>query len=508
MAVKSTSPKPPQTYTISTGIPGLDAVLCGGLIGNRLYLVEGRPGTGKTTLALQFLLDGIKKGERVLYVTLSETSDELREVARSHGWALDDETLFELIPPEASIDRDSEQSILHPSEVELGETTQVIFDKVMALKPKRVVFDSMSEMRLLARNSLFYRRQILALKHFFARQDCTVLLLDDLTSAMHDLQLHSIAHGVIVLEQPPREYGVERRRLRVAKLRGVNFRGGYHDFVIQTGGLAIFPRLVASDHNERIAKSVVSSGIRELDLLLGGGLNRGTSTLLVGPAGCGKTTLAAQYVMSVAEKGGRAALFCFDEATETLLARMDGLGMTLRRHLEGGRVAIKHVNPAELAPGEFAFQIRDAVERLGTEIVVIDSLNGYMNAMPEEKFLVMQMHELLSYLNNKGVLTILVMAQHGFLQNVESPVDLSYLSDNVLMLRFFEADGELRQALSVLKKRAGNHERAIREFRMTQQGLKIGPPLMEFHGVLSGIPEYRGNAQPLLKAEGHGAGPG
>jgi len=502
MAAKS-STSPPGTYTISTGIPGIDSVLGGGLVGNRLYLVEGRPGTGKTTLALQFLLDGVRKGERVLYVTLSETADELREVARSHGWSIDDEQLFELVPPEASIDRDSEQSILHPSEVELGETTQVIFDKVAALKPKRVVFDSMSEMRLLARNSLFYRRQILALKHFFSRQDCTVLLLDDLTSASHDLQLHSIAHGVIVLEQPPREYGVERRRLRVAKLRGVNFRGGYHDFVIQTGGLEVYPRLVPSDHDLQAAKTPISSGIRELDLLLGGGLNRGTSTLLIGPSGCGKTTLAAQYVRAVAARGGRAALFCFDEGTDTLLHRMDGLGMNLSRHVESGLVTIQHINPAELAPGQFASDIRQSVEKGGADIVVIDSLNGYLNAMPEEKFLVMQMHELLTYLNNRGVLTILLMAQHGFLQNVESPVDLSYLSDNVLMLRFFEAGGELRQALSVLKKRAGNHERAIREFRMTNQGLKIGPPLMEFHGVLSGIPEYRGKAAPLLSSEGH-----
>jgi circadian clock protein KaiC len=498
MSVKESLSGTPRTYRVSTGIAGLDSVLRGGFVGNRLYLVEGRPGTGKTTLALQFLLDGLRNGEPVLYVTLSETAEELREVARSHGWTLDQDTLFELVPPEASIDRESEQSLLHPSEVELGETTKLIFDRVQKLRPKRIIFDSMSEMRLLARNSLFYRRQILALKHFFGRQDCTVLLLDDLTSAVHDLQLHSIAHGVVLLEQPPREYGVERRRLRVVKMRGVNFRGGYHDFVIQTGGLAVFPRLVASDHSEPVERTAVTSDIRELDLLLGGGLSRGTSTLLVGPSGSGKTTLASQYAVAVARRGEHAALFCFDEGTETLLNRMDALGMEMSDHVRAGRITMKHIDPAELAPGEFAFAIRDTVERERTSLVMIDSLNGYMNAMPEEKFLVMQMHELLTYLNNKGVLTLLLMAQHGFLENVESPVDLSYLSDTVLMLRFFEASGELRQALSVLKKRTGNHERAIREFRMTGTGLKIGPPLMEFHGVLSGIPEYRGAGQPLL----------
>lgn len=493
---------PSRSYRVSTGVAGLDHVMAGGLVGNRLYLLEGRPGTGKTTLALQFILDGVRRGEKVLYVTLSETAEELLEVARSHGWSLDRDCIFELVPPEAALDPQSDQTLLHPSEVEFNETTRLIEERVETLRPTRVVFDSMSEMRLLARNALVYRRQVLALKHYFARKNATILLLDDQTSALHDLQLHSIAHAVILLEQPTREYGIERRRLRIVKMRGVSFRGGYHDFVIQTGGALVFPRLVASEHGGAAAKATVPSGIEELDLLLGGGLSRGTSTLLIGPSGSGKSTLAAQWVIAAAQRGEPAAIFSFDEATDTFLTRMDGLGLGLRELHEAGRVRLQHNDPAELAPGEFAYEIRRTVEQDGASIVVIDTLNGYLNAMPEESFLVMQMHELLTYLNNKGVLTILVMAQHGFLGHMETQVDLSYLSDTVLMLRYFEAVGEIRQAVSVVKKRTGRHERAIREFRMGPQGIRIGPSLVDFHGVLTGVPEYRGTPQPLLGDDG------
>ena len=487
---------------VSTGVEGLDAILNGGLVANRLYLVEGRPGTGKTTLALQFLLDGARRGEKVLYVTLSETAQELHQVAHSHGWELGGELLFELVPPEARLDPNHEQTLLHPSEVELGETTRLIFDLVERVGPTRVVFDSMSEMRLLARNSLFYRRQVLSLKHFFSQRQCTVLLLDDQTSASYDLQLHSIAHAVILLEQPPREYGIERRRLRVGKMRGVRFRGGFHDFAIETGGLRVFPRLIASGYRSEIPKTEMSSGIPELDELLGGGLVRGTSTLLIGPAGSGKSSLATQYAISAAEQGGRALVLSFDEGLGTFTTRCHSLGLPVRRHLDSGAIAFKRIDPAELTPGEFAHRIRVAVERDAVGLVVIDSLNGYLNAMPEEGFLIMQMHELLTYLNHRGVLSILILAQHGFLDAMRSPVDLSYLSDTVLMVRYFEAGGEFRQALSVVKKRSGAHERAIREFRMGPKGLHIGPPLVQFRGILTGTPELRDNEAELLGANG------
>jgi circadian clock protein KaiC len=477
---------------ISTGVEGLDVILGGGLVGNRLYLVEGKPGTGKTTLALQFLLDGVRNGERVLYVTLSETAAELRQVAGSHGWELGGELLFELVPPEARLEPDHEQTLLHPSEVEFGETTRLIVERVEQTRPTRVVFDSMSEMRLLARNSLFYRRQVLSLKHFFSQRQCTILLLDDKTSAAYDLQLHSIAHGVILLEQPPREYGIERRRLRVGKMRGVKFRGGYHDFAIETGGLQVFPRLIAAERRSELPKAAMPSGLPALDALLGGGLVRGTSTLLIGPAGSGKSTLATQYAVSAVEQGGRALILGFDEGLGTFTTRCQSLRLPARRHLDSGAIVFKRIDPAEQTPGEFAHRLRQSVERDGVDLVVIDSLNGYLNAMPEERFLVMQLHELLSYLNHRGVLTILVLAQHGLLGAMSSPVDLSYLSDTVLMLRFFEAGGEVRQALSVIKKRSGPHERAIHEFRIGPIGLHVGAALNEFRGILTGVPEERG----------------
>ncbi len=398
---------------ISTGMSGLDDILGGGFDPDRLYLVEGTPGSGKTTLALQFLLDGVKRGEKVLYITLSESESELRLIATRHGWSLTGVRIFQLVPPEASEGPDQEVTLFHPAEIELAETTKMIFEQVRQHGPVRVVFDSLSEMRLLAQNSLRYRRQILALKHFFAGRKCTVLLLDDLSSHVDDLQLHSIAHGVVLLEQLALDYGAERRRLRVTKMRGIAFRGGYHDFTIEHGGLSIFPRLIAAEHHKEFHGESISSGSDGLDALLGGGLNRGTSALFIGGAGVGKSTVALSYAVAAAERGEHAILFAFDEGLGTIFARAEGLGIPLRAHVDAGRLVIQQIDPAEMSPGEFAANVRDAVERQNARVVVIDSLNGYLNAMPNEKFLILQMHELLSYLNQLGVVTILVLAQHG-----------------------------------------------------------------------------------------------
>jgi circadian clock protein KaiC len=482
------------TRLIATGIEGLDHVLGGGLTPHRVYLVEGDPGSGKTTLALRFLLEGVARHERGLYVTLSETKDELAGVARSHGWSLDELSVCELIPSEESLLPDAQPRMFHPSEVELGETTRQVLAEVERANPARVVFDSLSEMRLLAQNPLRYRRQILALKQFFTGRRCAVLLLDDKTSEVTDLQLQSLAHGVITLEHLAPEYGAERRRLRVVKMRGVAFRGGYHDFVIRRGGLEVFPRLVAAEHRHDFAREVASSGVPALDALLGGGLDRGTSALLMGPAGSGKSSIAAQCVVAAAARGERAAVFTFDESIGTLLARSEGLSMGLAGHVEAGRVVARQVDPAEMSPGEFAHLVRLAVEQ-GARMVVIDSLNGYLNAMPDERFLVIQLHELLTYLGQRGVVTVLVVAQHGLLgASMQSPVDTSYLADTVVLLRYFEAAGRLRRAVSVVKKRGGAHEDTLREFRLGAGGLYVGEPLEEFHGILTGTPSLPGGA--------------
>ncbi|WP_149538366.1 ATPase domain-containing protein [Siccirubricoccus phaeus] len=494
---------------VSTGNAGLDDILGGGLDADRLYLLEGRPGTGKTTLALQFLLEGARRGEATLYVSLSETERELRLVAQRHGWSLDGVQVFELVPAEASLDPERELTVFHPSELELGETTRMIFERVAALDPSRVVFDSLSELRLLAQDPLRYRRQILALKHFFAGRRCTVIVLDDLTSHADDLQLHSIAHGVILLEQLAIEYGAERRRLRVVKMRGIAFRGGFHDFAIRTGGLEVYPRLVAAEHHRAFAGEFAPSGSAELDAMLGGGLERGTNALLLGAAGVGKSSLALTYAVAAADRGERAVIYAFDEGRGTMEARARTLGLPLQAAVDAGLVRIQQVDPAELSPGEFASLVRHSVEAESARIVVIDSLNGYLQAMPDERFLVLQMHELLSYLGQMGVVTILVLAQHGLVGPMQSPVDLSYLSDAVLMLRYFEFEGEVRRALSVVKKRSGHHEHTIREFRLSAQGVAVGPPLREFSGVFSGTPRYRGPASPLLgddDREEHGDG--
>lgn len=475
----------------STGIPGLDDILGGGFSTNRLYLLEGVPGSGKTTMALQFLLAGANDGEKVLYVTLSETEEELRSVADSHGWDIAALNIRELVPSEEDLLPEDQYTMFHPSEVELSETTKAILADVERLKPTRVVFDSLSELRLLAGNPLRYRRQILALKQFFSGRRCTVLLLDDMTSASHDLQVQSIAHGVARLEQLYPEYGSERRRLIVLKYRGVRFRGGYHDFAIKTGGLAVYPRLVANEHRPDIVMSRLDSGIERLDLLLGGGIETGTSTLLVGAAGTGKSTVSSQFVAAAAARGQRAVMFIFDESTNTLLTRTDGLGIPLRKYVDEGLVSIRQIDPAELSPGEFINEIRDRVEKEKTTIVVIDSLNGYLNAMPEEKFLIVQLHELLSFLGQAGVATILVGAHQGLIgSQMSAPVDASYLADAVILMRYFETKGEVRQAISVIKKRGGAHERTIREFRMTAEGIELGEPLREFRGVLTGVPVH------------------
>jgi circadian clock protein KaiC len=474
---------------VATGVSGLDDILGGGFTPNRLYLIEGDPGSGKTTLALRYLLEGFSRGEKGLYVTLSETREELEGVARSHGWSLDGFTVCELIPSEENLRPDSQPRMFHPSEVELGETTTAVLGEVEKSKPSRVVFDSLSEMRLLAQNPLRYRRQILALKQFFRGRNCTVLFLDDRTSEANDLQLHSLAHGVISLEHLSPEYGAERRRIRIVKMRGQPFRGGYHDFVIRRGGLEVFPRLTASEHRGKTTPGLLASGVAALDALLGGGLDRGTSALFIGPAGSGKSTIASQYAVAAARRGESTAIFTFDETVTTLMNRSTGLGLGLREVIDAGQARVQQVDPAELSPGEFAFLVRRAVERDGAKVVVIDSLNGYLNAMPEERFLTIQLHELLTYLGQQGVNTLMVVAQHGLIgTGMQSPVDASYLADTVVLLRYFESDGELRRAISVVKKRSGPHESTLREFRLGNNGLWVGDPLAGYHGVLTGTP--------------------
>ncbi|BCM17420.1 ATPase domain-containing protein [Mesorhizobium sp. J8] len=485
---------------VSTGSEGLDNILGGGFDPDRMYLYEGRPGTGKTTIALQFLLEGVRLGERVLYVTLSESQRELALVAKRHGWSLDGIDIFELIPPETSLDPNRELTILHPAEVELSETTNLVFEKVAALDPSRVVFDSLSELRLLAQNSLRYRRQVLALKHFFAARRCTVVLLDDLSSADTDLQLHSICHGVINLEQLALGYGAERRRIRVVKMRGIQFRGGYHDFTIVKGGLRIFPRLIAAEHHKEFVVEAAPSGNAELDKLLGGGIERGTNALFIGAAGVGKSSLALTFALAAAQRGEHAVYFAFDEGRGTIEARAQTLGMPLDRALANGTIRLQQIDPAELSPGEFAAGVRASVERDKARVVVIDSLNGYLNAMPDERFLILQMHELLSYLGQQGVTTILILAQHGLVGPMDTPLDISYLSDAVLMLRYFEFGGSVRRALSVVKKRSGNHEHTIREFQLTPNGIALGPPLTHFSGVFSGTPTYTSDKElPMVR---------
>ncbi|WP_034293139.1 ATPase domain-containing protein [Herbaspirillum sp. RV1423] len=482
----------------ATGITGLDTILGGGLTRDRLYLVEGTPGTGKTTFGLQFLLEGLAHGEAGLYITLSETAVELHAVAASHGWSLDGLSLYELIDDE-DLNPDFQQSILHPSEVELGETVKSVMARVDELKPVRVIFDSLSEMRLLAHNPLRYRRQILALKRFFSTRKCTVLMLDDRTAEVGDLQLHSIAHGVISLEQLAQDFGTERRRLRVIKMRGISFTGGYHDFVLETGGMRVFPRLIAAEHFSEFEDGLSSTGVPALDTLMGGGLARGTNTLLSGPSGAGKTTTALRCTLAALQRGERAAYYLFDEGRGTLRSRALSLGMDISQYIEDGSLTLHQINPAEMSPGEFAATIRRAVENEGRTFAVIDSLNAYLQAMPGEKYLLLQMHELLTYLSQQGVTTLLVLGQHGLVGEIRSDVDLSYLSDSILMFRFFEAHGDIATAISVVKSRTNHHMRTIHEFRLSpRSGLQVGEALQDFEGIMSGLPTYRGKT-PVLK---------
>jgi circadian clock protein KaiC len=478
-----------QEKRISVGIEGLDDVLHGGFPPGYLYLVEGDPGTGKTTLALQFLMAGAAAGEAVLYITLSESERELLHVAKSHQWSLDGISIFEMLPTEDSLRPEGQYTVFHPSEVELADTMKSVLDKVEEIGGRRIVIDSLSELRMLARDPLVYRRQILALKQYFAGRSCTVLLLDDRTGTQQDLQLQSICHGVLTLESLPREYGIKRRRLEVVKLRASSYREGFHDYSIRMGGLSVYPRLIASEHKHEVSRGKVSSSIPELDALWGGGIDRGTSTLLLGPAGSGKSTIAAQYAIAAAKRGERAAIFTFDESEQILLTRMQGLGIDVKSALQSGKLSIQQIDPAELSPGEFVSVVRDSVLKEYATTVVIDSLNGLLNAMPGERFMTMQLHELLVFLNQQGTATFLVMAQHGLLgKDMISPVDVSYLADSVLLLRYFEAQGEVKQAISVVKKRSGGHERTIRELTMDRV-LRIGSPLLSFRGVLTGIPE-------------------
>ena len=474
----------------ATGIPGLDDILNGGLIPNRLYLIEGMPGSGKTTLAFQFLLDGVRRGEPVLYITLSETEEEIRDVAASHGWSLDGISIKELIPSEKTLEPGEQYSVFHPSEVELSETTSKILVEFERTKPRRIVFDSLSELRLLAGNPLRYRRQILALKQFFAGRLCTVLLLDDLTAAEHDLQVQSIAHGALMLEHTMPAFGVARRRLSVTKYRGSAFRGGYHDYNIQRGGLEVYPRLIAAEHRQQSVRTRVKSGVASLDALLGGGLERSTSTLFQGAPGTGKSTLAALFATHEAARGERSTLFIFDESPATLFTRTEGVNIGLKQYVDAGLVAVHQIDPAELSPGEFGQSIRTAVEREGSTLVVIDSLNGYLNSMPDEKFLIVQLHELLTYLGHRGVATLLIAAQQGVISRETSgPVDVSYLADSVVQLRYFEAEGGVKQAISVVKMRSSAHDRGIRQFTLSAKGVVVGEPLREYHGVFTGVPD-------------------
>jgi circadian clock protein KaiC len=480
---------------ISSGIEGLDSVLCGGLPTKRVYLVEGDPGCGKTTLALQFLIEGQKRNESCLYITLSESVLELKSTASAHGWDLNGIHLYEL-PIEDQLSADSQNTFFHTSEIELGATNEAILNEIRKTKPQRVVIDSMTELKLMAQSPMKFRRQILAFKQFFISQQTTVLLLDDKTSSISDQEVQSIVHGIIKLEQLAPEYGAERRRLSVSKLRGVAYRGGYHDFSIRKGGLVVFPRLIAAEHGISGKNELISSGIEGIDRLIGGGVERGSATLVMGPAGAGKSTIAMQYAAHVAAEGEHAAVFTFDEGARTVLTRSKGLGLSLEKYIQDGHLVLHQVDPAQLSPGEFISLVREAVEKKNARVIVIDSLNGYLNAMPQEKFLILQMHELLTYLSQMGVATFLICVQHGLLgTNMETAVDISYLADNVFLLRYFENRGTVKQALSVVKRRAGPHERTIREFSFSSKGINVGEPLTEFQGILTGNPSFE-NTSP------------
>jgi circadian clock protein KaiC len=484
---------------VSTGIAGLDAVLGGGLPQGNMYLVEGDSGAGKTTLGLQFLLDGQRRGEPTLWITLSETQRQLRQTASSHGWSLDGVDVCTPIALQPIRRPEDTYSFFSPADVELDEIREAIIAATDRVRPLRVVFDPFSDIRHLAREVLRYRRQILMLRDFFSERNCTVLLMQELTrGTLGDLQAEALVHGYLTLHQEAPEYGGQRRRLRVHKMRGMSFRDGFHDFSIHTGGLEVYPRLIAAEHTETHPEETTQTGIAQLDALLGGGIDRGSSVLIMGPAGVGKSTLALHCALAAVGRGEPAALFIFDETLRAFRARAERLGVALAAHLENGSLTIRQVDSAELSAGQFTDIVTRAVEA-GARMVVIDSLSGYTNTMPEERFLAVHLHELLTTLSHRNVTTVLTLSQHGLLgEHVAAPIDVSYLADTVLLLRYFEAFGHVRRAISAVKKRRGAHEVSVREMRIAaEEGITIGEPLTSFQGVLSGRPEFTGNYAQL-----------
>jgi circadian clock protein KaiC len=495
--------EPNATSTCTVGIEGLDEILNGGLPRNRLYVVQGDPGVGKTTMAILFLLDGLKKGEKGFYITLSETKEELEQTAASHGWSLEGLEILELSTIEKRLHTLSPDTIFHSSEIELNRTTDFFIEEIDKIKPARLVLDSLAELRLMSETPLRYRRQMLALKQYFATRKATVLLLDDMTEH-RDLQVQSIAHGVIAMDMVSPNFGPERRRVRVIKVRGVNFRGGYHDYVMRRGGIDVFPRLVASSYSGKRVAGEASTGLKELDQVLGGGITRGTSTLLIGPAGVGKSTFASQIVSAAAEREEKSAVFTFDENLFTFIERSDAVGMNFSKHIKDKRILVQQVDPGGLTPGQFIHQIKQEALRNKISFLVIDSINGYLNAAPDERFLSVHLHELLTFLGHHGVSTIFTVAQQGMVGHMTNPFDVTYLADTVILFRFFEAMGRVRKAISVTKKRTGRPEDTIREFRVENDGVRIGEPLVDFHGVLTGVPTYFGEHGKMLKeTDGH-----